>query len=265
MTARAAQTLGQPDANALLERARQLAPESYAAARAADLRGAAASGQLDPATPLGAADWQTIAAWAGVSAADLSSEPGLTRADLLTAAGLSAEAAGEFAALLEQWRQDPARLLALARFATERGAPEVAIDAADALLALAPAERAAAPLALTRLRYPVPYLAAVLASGADPALYYGLLRQESRFTAGAISSVGALGVAQVMPETGTSIAAGAGRGSVCARRPAAPGGGRAVRRAVSARPDRRCGGQPAGGAGGLQRRPGKRRALAGTG
>lgn len=61
-----------------------------------------------------------------------------------------------------------------------------------------------------RLRFQTPYereiRQAATAFGLEPALVFGLIRQESRFWADAVSSAGALGLMQVMPATGQWIA-----------------------------------------------------------
>ena len=60
------------------------------------------------------------------------------------------------------------------------------------------------------LRYQMPYAAeikkAATQSALDHSLVFGLIRQESRFWAEAVSSAGALGLMQVMPATGKWIA-----------------------------------------------------------
>jgi soluble lytic murein transglycosylase len=65
------------------------------------------------------------------------------------------------------------------------------------------------------LRYPVLYRseldAAAQANGLDPALVYGLVRQESRFVSDIVSSAGATGLMQLMPPTARWAAKQLGR------------------------------------------------------
>lgn len=76
-----------------------------------------------------------------------------------------------------------------------------------ALLALAVAT---AGIALLRSLYPLPYrdlvAAAAARHGLDPCLVAAVIRVESRFHPGAVSSVGARGLMQVLPETGAWVA-----------------------------------------------------------
>lgn len=60
------------------------------------------------------------------------------------------------------------------------------------------------------LRFPLPHRESILASAGryevDPGLIYGVIRQESIFMEDAVSSVGALGLMQLMPATGKQTA-----------------------------------------------------------
>jgi soluble lytic murein transglycosylase len=60
------------------------------------------------------------------------------------------------------------------------------------------------------LLYPTPYPVQVLQGAArhdlPPHLAYAMIREESRFDSGAVSRAGALGLMQIMPETGRTIA-----------------------------------------------------------
>ncbi|HET9764511.1 MAG TPA: transglycosylase SLT domain-containing protein, partial [Casimicrobiaceae bacterium] len=60
------------------------------------------------------------------------------------------------------------------------------------------------------LRYPTPYAAEIAAAARDnaldPALVYGLVRQESRFVSDVVSAAGAVGLMQLMPPTARWVA-----------------------------------------------------------
>jgi soluble lytic murein transglycosylase len=131
----------------------------------------------------------------------------IVRAPLLEEIGLHAEAMAEWDAA--RAHDNPMRLLQIARLAHEGGVPAVALAAANQIADLAP--NAAQPTALRRLRFPAPWPALVLRAATEqqvnPLLIYSLIRQESMFDPGARSSVGARGLAQVMPDTAAGIAA----------------------------------------------------------
>lgn len=95
---------------------------------------------------------------------------------------------------------DDAQLLSAAELARREGWYERAIATADRTKRLTNME----------LRYPAPYPELLRASAReldlDDAWVYGLVRQESRFTTSAKSSVGASGLMQVMPATAQWIA-----------------------------------------------------------
>ncbi len=67
---------------------------------------------------------------------------------------------------------------------------------------------------LLRIIYPFPYRALITTEarerGLDPFFVAGLIRQESTFSAEIKSPVGAVGLMQIMPATGRSLARGAG-------------------------------------------------------
>ncbi len=194
-------------------------PTSYYGARAAELLGGVAQGSTPLDAPLGDADWAALRAWVrawpGQESApapeDLGAEGDgpVRRAALLAEVGLADESRSEWLAAAESWGADPPRLVELARLAHARGVPSVALRVAARLARLAPAG-ASAPAALDRLLFPAPYVGLVRQQAGehelDPRLLYALLRQESLFDPGATSWAGALGLAQVMPETGQGIA-----------------------------------------------------------
>ncbi|MEY2690492.1 MAG: hypothetical protein RL375_4692 [Pseudomonadota bacterium] len=130
--------------------------------------------------------------------ARVASHPGLSRALLMIAAGLPDEGRREWNFSL---RELPDRdLLAAARLACER-------ELWDRCIAAAERTRGEVDMGL---RYPQPFrtelLAAIGDSGLDPALVYGLIRQESRFAATARSGAGAAGLMQVITPTARHVA-----------------------------------------------------------
>jgi soluble lytic murein transglycosylase len=124
--------------------------------------------------------------------------PGLARALLLADLGLRDEARREWNFTLRGLADR--ELLAAARLACERS---------DWQLCINTAERSRGEID-TGLRYPMPYAAEITqaanAAGLEPALVFGLIRQETRFMPQLRSGVGAAGLMQVMPATAKWVA-----------------------------------------------------------
>jgi len=223
--ARATQQNGQNDVDrALLERAVMAAPDSYYAARAAELLGNASTGTVELGAPVSAAAWHAaedwIASWSGAPAYHLAERGyppevvqagAVVRAVALQDVGMQPEAIAEWNEARRAWRDDPQKLYLLARLADQHGVPYIALNAAEDLTIRSPDKGFAnAPEALRRLIFPAPYAQMVVAEahtrGLDPRALYALLRQESLFNPGATSWVGAVGLAQIMPSTAQGIA-----------------------------------------------------------
>lgn len=119
--------------------------------------------------------------------------PGLTRALDLMALGLRPEGVREWNFSLRG--MDDRALLAAAERACEREVWDRCINTSD---------RTRQEIHLGQ-RFPMPFRAEVVAAakeiGLDPAVVYGLIRQESRFITDARSHVGASGLMQLMPAT----------------------------------------------------------------
>ncbi|MDP1898867.1 MAG: transglycosylase SLT domain-containing protein [Rubrivivax sp.] len=119
--------------------------------------------------------------------------PGLVRGLQLIALGLRGEGVREWNYSLRGLGER--ELLAAAQLACEREVWDRCISASERT-------RGEVDVAL---RYPLPFREALLAKarqvGLDPAVLYGLIRQESRFIADARSTVGASGLMQLMPAT----------------------------------------------------------------
>ncbi len=112
--------------------------------------------------------------------------------------------------MLREWSyimrgRDDERLLLAADFARRNGLYDRAISAADRTVARHD----------FALRYLMPYssefAAAARDQGVDPALLYGIARQESRFIPDIVSSAGAVGVMQLMPATARWVGKQLGR------------------------------------------------------
>jgi soluble lytic murein transglycosylase len=126
--------------------------------------------------------------------------------DLLGELGLEDAASYELDRVRSRFAGHDAALYALAEALNARGYTTIGIGIGWDLFRRADRwnER------LLRIIYPFPYRDIVLAEAArrdvDPFLAAGLIRQESMFSARAVSPAGAIGLMQVMPETGEILA-----------------------------------------------------------
>ncbi len=130
----------------------------------------------------------------------------IARSELLEALGMGTEEGFEYDALATGAGRSPDSLLRAAEALRQRGETSRAITLAQrALAASAPRDTR-----LFRLLYPVAFADVIHAEaetrGVDPALVAALIHQESRFTPRAVSRAGALGLMQVLPSVGTSLA-----------------------------------------------------------
>jgi len=124
--------------------------------------------------------------------------------------GEDARGHSELETLRQSWSNDGVKLLQIHLLAHQLGYYDISIRATSGLVALSQKPLNAAPLYIQKSIYPLAYQPLVLESAVrfelDPALFYGLLWQESHFWAPATSSAGAKGLAQIMPATGEAAA-----------------------------------------------------------
>lgn len=120
------------------------------------------------------------------------------------------DAKGEFAALTEDNKQNPAALYQLAAFYHRLGMYREGIEASAALLDGAKIQTVDAPKFIAAMRFPIAYFDLVLPLcekyKVDPLLVFSVMRQESLFQGFATSSAQAQGLMQVIPATGYEIA-----------------------------------------------------------
>jgi soluble lytic murein transglycosylase len=207
-----------------LDAAIEAAPDSYYAVRAADLLDKLPAGAAPIGAPITGASWRDaedwIASWSGVPAFHLEARgyppevignPVVLRALALQDVDLQPEAIAEWDNARAAWSNEPVKLYLLARLASDRGFPYIALKAAEDLADRSPEHGfATAPEALRRLIFPTPYADLIQEQAdqrkLDPLVLYAMFRQESRFNPGAQSGAGALGLAQVIPTTAQGIA-----------------------------------------------------------
>lgn len=141
----------------------------------------------------------------------------IERGRLLARAGLDRWGESEIRFGVTQGAKPYPSAMALSEIASARGdhaqALRWVIGTANGYLWLDPA---GAPARFWKEAFPFPYQASIrrhaAANGLDPFLLAGLIRQESLFDSRIVSSAGAIGLTQVMPATGRSLARRAGVG-----------------------------------------------------
>lgn len=136
----------------------------------------------------------------------------LVRLDLLRELGQDDAATFELERLKRHFLQRDGALYALAEAFNDRGFTFTGIGLGWEIHE----QEGAWNPRLLRIIYPFPYRNLILAEareqGLDPFLVAGLIRQESMFNASIRSPVGAVGLMQIMPATGRSLATAAGLG-----------------------------------------------------
>jgi soluble lytic murein transglycosylase len=150
-----------------------------------------------------------------VARTNLRDDPGLRRLVDLRIVGLDDWASREAKELVDRYYDSPLELYYVALNLSEQGEYYYSVTAAKRLLALYQQKNPTVgflqvPLLLQKLIFPLPYQTIILEQsrrqGFDPLLMISLVKQESSFDQDATSSAGALGLTQVMPETGKGIA-----------------------------------------------------------
>ncbi len=208
-----------------LAQAAASAPDSYFAARAADI--AATRAPFSPPTSFqfsfdegsdraAAEAWlrerwnlsQLGALWPLSDA--LRNDVRLLRGQEMWMLGEFDEAQDEFLALVNTNQGDALASYQLAVYLRDAAVYYPSLVAAANVIRLAGLATLEAPAFIARLRYPSYYLQPLLAStrarGIDPLLLLALIRQESLFNAHATAAAGEKGLTQVIPSTGDYIA-----------------------------------------------------------
>ena len=157
-------------------------------------------------------DWDGIAAWLrGLAAGNWSGSPATAACELarLGFGQLAKEEIEVAARDAGAWRT-----LELAREASGCGLTDVGAHLAVSLRQMAGVDSHEPPADLLRVSYPIAFSGALDEAArearVDPLFLAALVRQESYWDATAGSSVGALGLTQVMPQTGEGIAVALG-------------------------------------------------------
>ena len=150
-----------------------------------------------------------------VARANISKDAGVQRMIALIAIGDSLDAHQEAKEAVDRFTAQPLELYWLSLTLSEQGDYYYSMAAAEQLLARYQQKNPTAgirqvPLLLQKLVYPLPYQSIILEQSRtqdfDPLLLAATIRRESSFFANARSGAGAIGLAQIIPDTGKGIA-----------------------------------------------------------
>jgi soluble lytic murein transglycosylase len=156
-----------------------------------------------------------IAAWSGAPAsaelpAAVWNDPSFQRGSEYASLARALDARPQFQTVNENFKSNAAALYALALYYKDNNYFSLSIDAATKLAALSGQDETQQPRLLRQLIYPTYYADLIVPyaqrHGFDPALFFGLVRQESTFNPLSYSSAEARGLTQVIPGTGDLIA-----------------------------------------------------------
>ncbi len=166
-----------------------------------------------PAARAELAEW--VSRWSGAPAStdlppQVLSDPAFQRGSEYASLSRALEARPQFQQVNETFKENAAALLALALYYKDNNYFSLSIDAAGRLATLSGQAETAQPRLLRQLLYPT-YFSDLIVPYAqqhnfDPALMFGLVRQESGFNPLSYSSAAARGLTQVIPSTGEGIA-----------------------------------------------------------
>ena len=209
---------GGKDNDAVLKALITDAPTSFYALRAEVLLGDNDTKQRTAKLDDGAPDWGKIAQYVEKQTGTdpenaepaVLADPKWEEAEALSQVGLSSQSDAIFEDIIAAHDGDAVALYHVTKKLQEDGRPDLAARSATRLLNAILQPTPAAPDDLLRMAYPVVYRELVDTSASDeqvsPLLLLALVRQESYYDPDAGSIAGALGLTQVVPSTGASIA-----------------------------------------------------------
>ncbi|MCS7286622.1 MAG: tetratricopeptide repeat protein [Anaerolineae bacterium] len=207
------------EARSYWERAHNLAPESYYGLRAlASLRRfdfASGHGYTKPGqelSPETLKDW--LSTWSSLSPSGVESDPRWAKARAFMMAGYRDKALVLYRNLYREYSQDPKALAFLTFYFRREKLYSLSIRSAMSLVWLAQRAGVSLPPELWELSYPFFFTRLIEQEASfwkiDPLLLAAVIRQESLFDPWVSSPAGAIGLMQIIPPTGKSIASALG-------------------------------------------------------